>query len=262
MKQKVGLGFFVLLSVFCAVDSQCSRGCDLALGSYYVWQGSNLTFISQLFQTTISEILSYNSQIANQDSVEADTRIRVPYSSCDCINGEFLGKVFNYTVQSGDTYDLVAETYYSNLTTSAWLQNFNSYAANQIPDTDAYLNVTLNCSCGNSTVSKDYGLFLSYPLRPEDNLTSVAESEGLNASLLQSYNPDSNFSAGSGLVYIPTKGDFLFWFASLLMHSRMEPGSYDVNDSFVCISIGAMNVFGVEKLNAGFVEFSLNQPKK
>lgn len=210
MKQKVGLGFFVLLSVFCAVDSQCSRGCDLALGSYYVWQGSNLTFISQLFQTTISEILSYNSQIANQDSVEADTRIRVPYSSCDCIDGEFLGKVFNYTVQSGDTYDLVAETYYSNLTTSAWLQNFNSYAANQIPDTDAYLNVTLNCSCGNSTVSKDYGLFLSYPLRPEDNLTSVAESEGLNASLLQSYNPDSNFSAGSGLVYIPTKGDFLF----------------------------------------------------
>nr|AWI66667.1 lysine motif-containing receptor-like kinase 1-1 protein [Vitis vinifera]WBP50028.1 LysM receptor-like kinase 1-1 [Vitis vinifera] len=205
MKQKVGLGFFVLLSVFCAVDSQCSRGCDLALGSYYVWQGSNLTFISQLFQTTISEILSYNSQIANQDSVEADTRIRVPYSSCDCINGEFLGKVFNYTVHSGDTYDLVAETYYSNLTTSAWLQNFNSYAANQIPDTDAYLNVTLNCSCGNSTVSKDYGLFLSYPLRPEDNLTSVAESEGLNASLLQSYNPDSNFSAGSGLVYIPTK---------------------------------------------------------
>ncbi|KAL6330241.1 hypothetical protein AAG906_040163 [Vitis piasezkii] len=218
---ETGGGFRVFL--YCS-----PRDCDLALGSYYVWQGSNLTFIAEVFQTTISEILSYNSQIANQDSVEVDTRIHVPYSSCDCINGEFLGKVFNYAVRSGDTYDLVAETYYSNLTTAAWLKNFNSYAADRIPESDAYLNVTLNCSCGDSAVSKDYGLFLSYPLRPEDNLTSVADSEGLNASLLQSYNPDSNFSAGSGLVYIPTKdtsgsyralksstGDFLFsayWF--------------------------------------------------
>ena len=210
MKQQVGLGFLVLLSVFCAVDSQCSSKCDLALGSYYVWQDSNLTFIAEVFQTTIAEILSYNSQIANQDSLLSDIRIRVPYSSCECINEQFMGKVFNYTVRSGDTYDLVAQTYYSNLTTAAWLQNFNSYAATQIPDTNAYLNVTLNCSCGNREVSKDYGLFLSYPLRPEDNLTSIAESVSLNASLLQSYNPDSNFSAGSGLVYIPTTGDFLF----------------------------------------------------
>lgn len=210
MKQRVGLGFLVLLSVFCTVDSQCSRGCDLALGSYYVWEGSNLTFIAEIFQTTIAEVVSYNSGIIpNQDVVFHDIRIRVPYSGCNCIDGEFLGKVVNYTVRSGDTYDKVA-SYYSNLTTSAWLQNTNSYAPERIPDVDAYLNVTLNCSCGNSAVSKDYGLFLSYPLRAEDNLTSVAESVGLNSSLLQSYNPDSNFSVGSALVYIPTTGDFLF----------------------------------------------------
>lgn len=208
MNQQVGLGFFVLLAVFCSVDSQCSRRCDLALGSYNIWEKANLTFISEVFETTLKDILSYNPQVTNPDFIMDNTRIRVPYSSCDCIGGQFLGKVFKYKLRSGDTYDIVATTYYANLTTSEDLQSSNSYPATNLQP-DEYLNVTLNCSCGNSSISEDYGLFLSYPLLPGDNLTSLAASANLNATLLQSYNPGKNFSAGSGLVFIPTNGNFL-----------------------------------------------------
>ncbi|CAK9155379.1 unnamed protein product [Ilex paraguariensis] len=198
------LWFWVLSSICFTVQSKCSKGCDLALGSYYVWLESNLTFIEEVLSAPIPDILSYNPRIPNKDSVQSDIRINIPFS-CDCIAGEFLGHVFTYNVRSGDTYDRVAQTYYANLTTPEWVRRFNSYAPERIPDTNARLNVTVNCSCGNSRVSKDYGLFVTYPLRPNESLDSVAAQENLTADLIQRYNPDSDFSAGSGLIYIPGK---------------------------------------------------------
>ncbi|KAJ0113334.1 hypothetical protein Patl1_01964 [Pistacia atlantica] len=194
---------------FVTVQSQCSKGCDRALASYYVWEGSNLTFIAQTLQSTLLDptdidfkvILNYNKNITSKDSLPAGVRINVPFP-CDCINDEFLGHVFDYNINSGDTYDKIAKIYYANLTTAEWLRNFNSYDANRIPDTGT-LNVTVNCSCGDSEVSKNYGLFVTYPLRPGDSLESVARSVNLDQSLLQSYNRNVNFSQGSGLVFIP-----------------------------------------------------------
>ncbi|KAK2988664.1 hypothetical protein RJ640_026091, partial [Escallonia rubra] len=194
----------LLTSIGTTIEARCTRGCDLALGSYYVWPQTNLTFISEVLDSTIPNILSYNPQVPNQDSVQSDIRISVPFS-CDCINGEFLGHVFGYDVRSGDTYEQVATTYYANLTTTSWLERFNSYDANRIPDTNARLNVTVNCSCGDARVSKAYGLFVTYPLLPGESLDSISAGLNLSADLLQSYNPGSNFSAGSGLVYIPGK---------------------------------------------------------
>ncbi|KAL2466269.1 Chitin elicitor receptor kinase 1 [Abeliophyllum distichum] len=108
-------------------------------------------------------------------------------------------------VISGDTYDKVAGIYYANLTTTQSLQQFNIYPANNIPDQGTRLSVAVNCSCGNKEVSKDYGLFVTYPLRPGENLESVAAANNLSSNLLRSYNPRVNFSAGNGLVYIPGK---------------------------------------------------------
>lgn len=182
----------------------------MALGSYYVWQKTNLTFISDVMKSYIIEspdtIVSYNrDQVPSKDSLTASIRINVPFP-CDCINGEFLGHVFQYNVKSGDTYDVVSSVYYSNLTTVNWLKQFNSYPENNVPDTGV-LNVTVNCSCGDSSISKDYGLFITYPLRPIDTLDSIANASNISADLLQRYNVGANFSQGSGLVYIPGKGD-------------------------------------------------------
>ncbi|KAK1405447.1 Chitin elicitor receptor kinase 1 [Heracleum sosnowskyi] len=203
------LCFLILTTIFTHTKSQCSKSCGLALGSYYVRKNDTLTTISEIFGSTdIDLILSYNKQVRNKDSIQAGTRIEIPFS-CDCIDKEFLGHVFRYKVRTGDTYDTIANTIYSNLTSSAWLQKFNSYDANRIPDV-ASLNVTVNCSCGDKKVSKEYGLFVTYPLRAGDSLGSVVRdvnfSSGTNGSdLLMRYNPDANFSAGSGIVYVPGK---------------------------------------------------------
>ena len=69
------------------------------------------------------------------------------------------------------------------------------------------MNVTVNCSCGDPNVSKDYGLFETYPIRPGENLSSIAAEFGIGESLIQSYNPGVNFSSGKGIVFIPTKGE-------------------------------------------------------
>lgn len=204
--------FFVLivLSLICVtVESKCTKGCDTALASYYVWNGSNLTFIAQTLRSSLVDpndvdfksILSYNRQVSNKDSLLSETRINVPFP-CDCINGEFLGHVFQFSINSGDTYEKVASLYYSNLTDAASLERINNYPPTRIPDTGT-LNVTVNCSCGDADVSKQYGLFVTYPLRPGDSLQSIARNVSLSESLLQNYNPGVNFSGGSGLVFIP-----------------------------------------------------------
>lgn len=202
------LCFLILTAIFTHTKSKCSTGCNLALGSYYVRKNDTLTTISEIFGSTdIDLILSYNKkQVPNKDSIQSGIRIEIPFS-CDCIDNEFLGHVFSYKVRSGDTYDTIANTIYSNLTSSALLQKFNSYDANRIPDV-ASLNVTVNCSCGDKKVSKEYGLFVTYPLREGDSLGSVVRevnfSSGTDGSdLLRRYNLGADFSAGSGIVYVP-----------------------------------------------------------
>ncbi|MED6137177.1 LysM domain receptor-like kinase 3 [Stylosanthes scabra] len=129
------------------------------------------------------------------------TRINIPFP-CDCINGEFLGHVFEYSAIEGDNYDAIANIRYSDLTTVEVLHRFNNYDPNHVP-VNAKVNVTVNCSCGNSSVSKDYGLFVTYPLEQGDTLLKIANDTKLDAKLLQSYNPGVNFSQGSGIVFIP-----------------------------------------------------------
>ncbi|KAJ6941209.1 hypothetical protein NC651_007104 [Populus alba x Populus x berolinensis] len=210
MNPKLGFGFLLLLLLCYSIDSKCSKGCDLALASYYVWQGATLSFIAEVMQSSILKptdfdtILRYNPQVPSKDNLSPLIRISIPFP-CDCINGEFLGHFFTYIVRANDTYGKVADPYYANLTTTPSLMNFNSYPERDIP-VNGLLNVSVDCSCGDSSVSKDYGLFMTYPLRPEDTLASIANQTNLTQSLLQRYNVGFDFNQGSGVVYIPAKG--------------------------------------------------------
>ncbi|KAK1431130.1 hypothetical protein QVD17_14390 [Tagetes erecta] len=206
LELKLGFRLLSILFIFISqAQSRCSRGCDLALASYYVEQGNDLTSISNYFNTPIKNIVSYNpSTIPSQDSLPSFVRINIPFR-CDCINGEFLGHVFSYGLVSQDTYTTIAENKYANLTSADWIRRFNSYDPNRIPDSGS-INVTVNCSCGDSSVSKDYGLFLTYPLRPGESLDTVSSSVNLSSELIRRYNPGVNFDSGSGLVYIPGRG--------------------------------------------------------
>ncbi|KAF7146819.1 hypothetical protein RHSIM_Rhsim04G0048100 [Rhododendron simsii] len=202
-RSKLGFSFSLSIISLCltTVEPTCSKGCHLALGSYYLWSGSYTRLIAEVSGNSVNELISYNPG-TKEFFVMYYSRIVVPFP-CDCIDGEFLAHVFTYTVRSGDTYDKIAETYYANLTTAATLERSNSYPANSSIPVNATVNVTVNCSCGNATVSEAYGLFVTYPLRAEDSLESIAAAANLSTDLLRRYNPGANFSAGSGLVYIP-----------------------------------------------------------
>lgn len=195
--------FLVLIIFWVGIESQCTNECD-ALASYYAWNGSNLTLISRVLSTTINKILAYNPQIRNPDIIQLGKRVNVPFS-CGCLAGEFMAHQFVYQIRTGNTYKRIASLVYSNLTTVEMLGRFNSYNANNLPDA-GQLNVTVNCSCGNSRVSKDYRLFITYPLRVGESISSIANEYGIPERLLEDYNPGVNFSRGSGLVLIPTRG--------------------------------------------------------
>lgn len=200
------LKFAVLVPIFLwinRVESKCSKGCD-SFASYNVWNGTNMTFISEMFDTSIDNILSFNPQVLDKDILSIGSRINVPFK-CNCIHGQFLAHDFSYKIISHDTYTKVAETYYANLTTVDWLRANNIFPENNIPDVNTTISVVVNCSCGDKKVSKDYGLFLTYPVELGENLSTIANMSGLSPELLQSYNRDSNFS--SGLVFIPEKGN-------------------------------------------------------
>ncbi|URD80269.1 STYKc [Musa troglodytarum] len=201
---------FVLLNIASVLlgrsESSCQSGCNLALGSYYVTPNDNLSYIANLFNAGVaSNLLPYNPNITNVNIITTGTRVNV-FFTCDCLNGDFLGHNFSYVVVGGDTYTSIAETVYKNLTTVDMLSTFNSYPATNVP-VGATIGVVVNCSCGDSSVSKDYGLFLTYPLQPGENLSSVAASNGFatQEDLLQRYNPEANFSSGTGIVFIPAR---------------------------------------------------------
>lgn len=199
--------FLLVASFPCRSKSACTRGCDLALGSYFVSPNLTLSFISSLFSISpYSDILPYNPIIANKDSIRSGSRVNVPFP-CNCINGDFLGSTFTYVAVGDDTYDSIATDGYANLTTIDLLVKFNRYPRTSIPK-GGRVAVTVICSCGDQSVSMDYGLFVTHPLRAEDSLKSLLNLYSFSGKedLLQRYNPRTNFSAGTGIVFIPTKG--------------------------------------------------------
>nr|URY50821.1 lysin-motif receptor-like kinase LYK2 [Medicago truncatula f. tricycla] len=220
MKLKNGLLlFFMFLEcVFSKVESKCVKGCDVALASYHVmlpFTYQNITTFMQSKIVSVSSlsdvIISYNKdKVSKNGNLFAFSRVNIPFP-CECIGGEFLGHVFEYSAKEGDTYDLIANSYYASLTTVELLKKFNSYDQDHIP-AKAKVNVTVNCSCGNSQISKDYGLFITYPLRTDDTLQKIANQSNLDEGLIQSYNSGVNFSNGSGIVFIPGRdqnGDYV-----------------------------------------------------
>ena len=197
-----------------AAGGGCRSGCDLALASFLIARNQNLTYIAQLFAIPDYRSLApYNPQYPNLDFIPADATVNVSFP-CGCRSlpgapsATYLAGSFPYLVRSGETYDSIA-AHFSNLTTAAWLAATNTYPATNIPDTGVTVNVTVNCSCGDPGVSKDYGLFLTYPLRDGQTLAAVAANYSFSADLLRKYNPGMDTNT-SGLVFIPVKGQHFY----------------------------------------------------
>ncbi|WVZ91960.1 hypothetical protein U9M48_038063 [Paspalum notatum var. saurae] len=196
-----------------AAGDGCKSGCSLALASYLISRNQNLISIAALFNISdYHELAPYNPTVTNLDFIAAGQSVNINFP-CACLTtqkaplGTYLAGSFPYKVQTGDTYASIAANF-ANLTTADWLSQANSYPANNIPDT-ATVNVTVNCSCGDASISPDYGLFLTYPLSDGQNLTSIAQNNSFSSpadlQLLNEYNPGMSTNT-SGLIFIPVKG--------------------------------------------------------
>lgn len=209
---QIFLWLWLGLSLFYFSDGEAKcTGCKVALGSYNVPQNFNTSYILTLFNNEIvfETLKSWNSGIiSNEDFINFGYKIRIPFS-CDCLgegDNRYLGHIFQYTVATGDTYETIASNQYANLTTSSWLEKVNSYDQNSIPD-GVLVNVSINCSCGDAKISKDYGLFLTYPLTnvTTDNLTALSNTFSIPSNLLAEYNLDADFANASGIAFVPNQ---------------------------------------------------------
>lgn len=194
---------------FSDAEAKCTS-CNVSLANYYINPNYNISYISSLFdnETTYETLNYWNSDtVTNPNFLLAGSTIRIPFS-CDCLgegNNRYLGHMFQYNAAGGDTYDKIANTIYANLTTASALQNVNSYTATSIPP-GATLNVSINCSCGDASINKAYGLFLTYPLNATiDNLAVLTKTYSVSADLLQKYNPTVDFTDASGIAFVPNQ---------------------------------------------------------
>ncbi|KAJ4785766.1 hypothetical protein LUZ62_037012 [Rhynchospora pubera] len=150
---------------------------------------------------TPEEILPFNPGIKDKNYLKDGDRVNVNFS-CDCIDNSFLGHTFQYTMQRGDYYKRVSQMY-ASLTSTYFLAKFNWYSPDSVP-TRATINVTVNCSCGDQSISNQYGLFVTYPLQADENSRSVASAFNLSAAVVDEYNRGTNFSSEGGILYVPT----------------------------------------------------------
>ncbi|XP_012698791.1 lysM domain receptor-like kinase 10 isoform X1 [Setaria italica] len=200
-------------STAAASGDGCRVGCPLALAAYYFTAESNLTFIASLFNfPDYTALLPYNPNITDPNYIVTGARISVPFT-CSCLalpadpTSTYLAGSIPSNLSRGESYgDVAAE--FANLTTAAWLKATNRYPADKLPASGT-IDATINCSCGDKSVSPRYGLFLTYPLWDGETLASAAEQYGFSSpaqmDLLRRYNPGMGGVSGKGIVFIPVK---------------------------------------------------------
>lgn len=180
------LRLLLLAAAACATAAAgdgCSTGCDVAVAYYIITPNLNLTYIGSHFGIDdYRGLAAYNAGFPNPDSIPVGQPVLANFS-CHCLAlpnaplSTYLAGSFPYRVSPRETYSGIAAIY-QNLTTAAWLQATNSYPPNNdLPD-GGTVNVTVNCSCGDPTVSSDLGVFLTYPLGDGETLVSAGAKFG------------------------------------------------------------------------------------
>jgi chitin elicitor receptor kinase 1 len=84
------------------------------------------------------------------------------------------------------------------------LQQVNSYDANALPP-GAAVNISINCSCGDGQISKDYGLFLTIPRTNAtiDSLSNLSSIYRIPYKFLSEYNRYVDFAHTPGIAVVP-----------------------------------------------------------
>jgi chitin elicitor receptor kinase 1 len=113
-------------------------------------------------------------------------------------------------VSGGDTVDNITSVVYQNLTTTSAIVEASSLSNANSITSGSYLQIPINCSCGDPTVSSDYGLFLTYVVAAgkAGNVSGIASDYNTTQELLKQYNPNVVWdnSQPNQIAFIPVTG--------------------------------------------------------
>lgn len=144
----------------------------MAIKSYTVQPGDNLSTIAQNHDVTVSQILSFNS-ISDPDYLQIGNVLRIP--------GQVSNTQTTYVVQPGDNLSLIAQRYG---TTVSELQSLNNIFNPDQLQIGQILTVAGDSNQDSNTST--------YVVQSGDSLSVIAERFGTTISELQSLNNISN----------------------------------------------------------------------
>ncbi len=116
--------------------------------------------------------------------------------------------LLNLQVQSGDNLTYIASGIYEGFTQLDWITAASSLSNPNDILIGQSLQIPVNCTCGNLSVSTKYGFFATYVVKNGDTGSSIASTFNITESLLQQYNPGVNNLSlpTSPILFVPAKG--------------------------------------------------------
>ncbi|CAM6082111.1 unnamed protein product [Calypogeia fissa] len=181
------------------------KGCSTALSVYTVQTGDDLNTLVTRFQTTLPSVLTYNA-ILDQNTILTGDFLYFPIP-CECVD-DLLGYSYTYSVQYDDTVNRIADTVFEGLSTPAWINQANRLTPTTLIDQGEQLQVPVNCSCGNPSISASFGLFATYPAISTDNVSSLSTKFSTPPDVIEEFNPSANWSgtlSNGDIVFIPVR---------------------------------------------------------
>ncbi len=113
--------------------------------------------------------------------------------------------LLNLQVQSNDNLTSIASRIYEGFTQLDWIAAASGVSNPNYVQVGQSLQIPVNCTCGNPSVSTKYGFFATYVVQNGDTESSIASTFNITESLLQQYNPGVNFLSSS-ILFVPAKG--------------------------------------------------------
>ncbi|KAH7446136.1 hypothetical protein KP509_01G040800 [Ceratopteris richardii] len=205
LKQAVIVLLFLAVWMQSQVRAQTDCvSCD-AWALYVLPPNQTLYTVQILFSLpNYTELQKFNN-ITNVMEMNPGTLLYVPFT-CDChTSGTTFSHSFSYSVSEGDQIQTIASMKYSNLTTAEAIQSASPNANSLLPGT--VLQIPVNCSCGDSSVSKHYGMFGTYTAQPGDTLSSLSKKFDIQQEFIRQYNPTVSFDTlqpFTSILFIPT----------------------------------------------------------
>lgn len=121
--------------------------------------------------------------------------------------GDIYAQIFLlvFQVHEDNSYTNISSSIYQNLTQANWIASGPDFVK-----AGTYLNVPVNCSCGDPNVNSSYGLFLTYPVVAGwgGNLSGIASNFNSTTDLIKKFNPNIVWdnSQPTQYAFIPVAG--------------------------------------------------------